>query len=215
MTRLREPVKGKTVAGRRREARAKRTRARIVAAASALFLERGFAATTVEAIAAAADVAPATIYQAFGTKAAVLARVLDVAIAGDEAALPLLHRDWVTEARREPDAIRRLTLVIAGAVGISARTAALKTVMRDAAATEPAIRDLVAVDDVRRMETQRALLEIGLGHPPTESELASFYLAVNSHSYDLAASRLGWEETTWRDWLIQTLTRTLLGDPAG
>jgi AcrR family transcriptional regulator len=53
-----------------------------VDAASRLFTERGYVATTVEAIARAAGIAPATVYQGFGTKQAILARVLDQAIAG-------------------------------------------------------------------------------------------------------------------------------------
>ena len=62
-----EPVKGKTDAGRRREERARERRQRVVDAASRLFGERGYVATTVEAIAREAAVAPATVYQAFGT----------------------------------------------------------------------------------------------------------------------------------------------------
>jgi AcrR family transcriptional regulator len=40
-------------------------------------------ATTIEAIGRKAAVAPATVYQAFGTKQAILARILDQTIAGD------------------------------------------------------------------------------------------------------------------------------------
>ena len=71
---------------------------RVVGAALRLFLERGYAGTTVEAIAAEAHVAPATVYQAFGTKQAILARVLDQAIAGDAEPAGLLDRDWVKQA---------------------------------------------------------------------------------------------------------------------
>src|SRR2546430_310345 len=65
---VREPVKGTTAAGRRREARARETRERIIQAGVRLFLERGYVATTVQAIADEAGVAAATVYQAFGTK---------------------------------------------------------------------------------------------------------------------------------------------------
>ena len=69
-------------------------------AALRLFLERGYVATTIEAIAREAAVAPATVYQAFGTKQAILARVLDQAIAGDAEPAALLDRDWVKQAAR-------------------------------------------------------------------------------------------------------------------
>ena len=74
---MREPVKGKTEAGRRREERARHKRQRVADAALWLFLERGYMETTIEAIARKAAVAPATVYQAFGTKQAILARILD------------------------------------------------------------------------------------------------------------------------------------------
>jgi AcrR family transcriptional regulator len=205
-----EPVKGRTEAGRRREQRARATRDRIVQAASALFLERGYASTTVEAIAASAGVATATVYQAFGTKAAILARVLDMTIAGDADAVPVLDRDWVVAARTESDARRRLAAVVTGAASIAARTAPLKEVMRDAAATEPEIRELLEHDDAQRLVTQRNLVEIALGAPPSEALIATFYSLVNSRAYQLAADHFGWNEVTWRRWLIQVLTHQYL-----
>jgi AcrR family transcriptional regulator len=211
----REPVKGRTEAGRRREERARARRDRIVQAAAALFLDRGYASTTVEAVASSAGVGVATVYQAFGTKAAILARALDVTIAGDDNAIPVLERDWVTAARSEVDRRRRLALVVTGAADIAVRTAPLKEVMRDAAATEPAIRELLDDDDARRLATQRSLVELALGASPTDAELATFYSLVNSHSYRLAASRLGWDTVRWRDWLIDVLTQSLLDHPAG
>ena len=89
---MRDPVKGKTAAGRRREERARQTRARVADAALRLFQERGYVATTVEAIASEAGVAPATVYQAFGSKQAVLARALNATIAGDLEPVAMLDR---------------------------------------------------------------------------------------------------------------------------
>lgn len=204
---MREPVKGKTAAGRRREQRARATRGRIVARATDLFLEQGYTATTVDAIATAAGVATATVYQAFGTKAAVLAAALDESIVGDADEAPLLDREWVTDAREERDPEQRLAIVVANAAKIAARTAPLKDVMRDAAATEPAIRDLLTRDDARRLQTQHELVQIAVGDDPSEADLAAFFLLVNSHSYLLASRHLGWSETRWRRWLIETLSR--------
>lgn len=207
---MREPVKGRTDAGRRREARARTTRDRIVAAATTLFLERGYASTTVEAVAAAAAVAPATVYQAFGTKAAILARALDQAIAGDADAVPLLDRDWVATARGERDAGRRLAVVVENVATVAARSAALKEVMRDAASTEPVIRELVDEDESRRLRTHRHLLEIVLDRPPSDGELATLYSLANSRAYLLASRQLGWSEARWSRWLVDVLRHQLL-----
>ncbi|HVL26597.1 MAG TPA: helix-turn-helix domain-containing protein [Acidimicrobiales bacterium] len=205
-----DPVKGRTAAGRRREERARATRDRIVAAATALFLDRGYTSTTVEAIASEAGVAAATVYQAFGTKSAVLARALDVAVAGDAEPVPLLEREWVAAARRHGSPRRRLAAVVEHTARIAARTAPLKAVMRDAAATESAIRELLARDDARRLTTQRGLLEVALGRPPTDEEAAVCFLLVHSGAFLLASEHLGWSEDGWRRWLLETLERRLL-----
>lgn len=51
-----------------RERKAQQTRQRIVTVASAMFAKQGFDATTMEAIAAAAEVHPATLYRYFPSK---------------------------------------------------------------------------------------------------------------------------------------------------
>src|SRR5260370_17833852 len=59
-----------------RRPRAQATRRRIRDAARRLFVERGYVATTIEAIAGEAGVAVPTVYLAFGTKPALLAALL-------------------------------------------------------------------------------------------------------------------------------------------
>jgi AcrR family transcriptional regulator len=214
---VREPVKGKTEAGRRREERARATRGHIVEAAGRLFLERGYVATTIEAIARAAGVAPATIYQAFGTKHAVLAATLDVTVAGDRAPVAVLEREWVADARAERDAQRRLRLVVEGAARIAARTAALKAVMRDAAATEPAVRELIREDHARRRRTQEAFVDLLVEHRPLragmdrERAVDVFFALVNSATYDLLTGPCGWTFDAWREWLVGLIEREFFG----
>jgi AcrR family transcriptional regulator len=212
-----EPVKGRTEAGRRREERARHRRQRVVDTALRLFLERGYVATTIEAIAREAAVAPATIYQAFGTKQAILARVLDQAIAGDAEPAALLDRDWVKQAARPADPRQRLAMVVRHTSRVAARTAPIKEVMRDAAAGDPAVRQLLHEDDRRRYLTQRALIDqvIGGGSLREGCDLdhagATFFATVNSHSYQLLAGQLGWSPVDWQRWLTDVLGRELLG----
>jgi AcrR family transcriptional regulator len=56
----------------RRRRQAAQTRADILQAARRLFAERGYPATTIEAIAAEAEVSEATVYAGFGSKAGIL-----------------------------------------------------------------------------------------------------------------------------------------------
>ena len=212
-----EPVKGKTDAGRRREEHARQRRQRVVDAASQLFGERGYVATTIEAIARAAEVAPATVYQAFGTKQAILAQVLDVTIAGDAGPAALLDRDWVRQAARHRNPRQRLALVVRHTSQVAARTAPVKEVMRDAAASDPAVRQLLLEDDQRRYLTQHALVDLIIGtgslRPGCDRDqaAATFFALVNSHGYQLLATQRGWSPDDWQRWLTGVLDRELFG----
>ncbi len=217
---VREPVKGTTEAGRRRAERAHRTRERIVNAARNLFVDHGYVATTVETIAREAGVAPATVYQAFGTKHAILARVLDVDIAGDWAAVSVLDRDWVLRAAAETDGRRRLALIVAGAAAVAARTAPIKEVMRDAAAADPAAAELIVQDTARRLATQQALVDLILDVQPLRPGLdratavATFFALVNSDTHRMLVGHLGWTTGRWTRWLQTTIEHHLIDEGA-
>ena len=212
---MRQPVKGTTEAGRAREARARQTRLRIIEAGVRLFVERGYVPTTVQAIAEEAGVAPATIYQALGTKQAILAAALDLTIAGDDAPRALLDQEWVAAARREPDGHRRLRLIVEGAAQVAARTAPLKEVMRDAAATDAAARQLLRQDHQRRHRTQQGLVDLLIEERPLRAGMDrrgaadTFFAVVNSYTYDLLVNQRRWSMTEWQNWLVDMIEREL------
>jgi AcrR family transcriptional regulator len=87
----------------RREMQARQTRARIIAAATRRFLARGYAGTTMRAVAVDAGVALPTVELAFRTKARLLKAVIDVAIAGDDAQVAMLDRQWAARAASVAD----------------------------------------------------------------------------------------------------------------
>src|SRR5258705_11671126 len=87
---------------RRREA-AERTRKAIVGAARTLFLERGYALTTLEQVAEGAGVATPTVYATFGNKRELLFAVARTARRGDPGPTPLLERPEITRTLDEPD----------------------------------------------------------------------------------------------------------------
>ena len=80
--------------------KAAETRRQIVRAARRLFVDSGYAGTTVEAIAAEAGVALATVYKAFGTKAAI-ARELNELI-DDEAGMASFRQRIASEDQSRP-----------------------------------------------------------------------------------------------------------------
>ena len=122
-----------------RQAQVAHTEQRILAAATELFLEDGYLATTLEAVARRAQVGARTVYLRFGTKAALFKRVVDVAIVGDTEPVDVLGRDWMQAAMTAPTAAERIAASAAASRQIMQRTGALFAVAQQAAAVEPLI----------------------------------------------------------------------------
>src|SRR5215216_3877243 len=76
-----------------REQQVQLTRRTVFAAAHRLFLERGFAATTVAAVAAEAGVSPETIYASLGGKRGLLEGVIEATIDGPAAPVPFERQE--------------------------------------------------------------------------------------------------------------------------
>ena len=90
----------------RGQARTRLARTAVVDAARSLFVERGYGGTTVEAISDRADVPPATVYRLFTSKLGILKALLDVSIAGDDAAVPVPDRPAVQALLNSADPAR-------------------------------------------------------------------------------------------------------------
>jgi len=87
-----------------RRQQAEATRRRILDAASVLFRERGYAGTTLEAIATSADVSPKTV-AAHGSKRSLLAELVDPLASGGR------QQEVIDELRATSEPRRRLELV--------------------------------------------------------------------------------------------------------
>jgi AcrR family transcriptional regulator len=133
-----------------RTQQARETRRAIRDAAGRLFVENGYGATSITAIAEAAGVAPETVYATFKNKRALLKDVIDVTIAGDDEPIAVADRPWLDEVPREQDQRRRLSLINADGFLRVARVAPVMEVLRSAAASDP---DLAAFWD--EMQRQR------------------------------------------------------------
>src|SRR5688572_14110687 len=94
-----------------RQLQARHNRDRVLAAARRLFLEQGYAATSIEQIAAASGVSGRTVFAGFTSKINLFKQVLDAAIAGDADEIPLARRPAmrrVHEAATAEEAYERL-----------------------------------------------------------------------------------------------------------
>ena len=125
-----------------REQNARRTRQAVVAAATGLFVERGYAATSLADIAAAADVARPTAFAAFGSKPALLREALDQALAGDDEPVPVAQRPWFQPVWEAATPGAALDAYAQACRLINGRAAPLFEVVRRAADEGPDVREL-------------------------------------------------------------------------
>ncbi len=205
----------------RRRQRARATRARVLEAAGLLFSERGYVGTTIQAIAEQADVAPETVYAIFGSKRSLLAELVDVSIAGDADAPPLLEQAWVGEMRAEPDAGRRLRMLARSGRSILERRAAIDEVVSGAASSDPEIAALRDAGKAQRRAGQRELLGIVVGSTGLRDGLdletaADVLYAIGSpETYRLLVVERGWSGPRFERWYGDTLERLLLAPDGG
>src|SRR5262244_2964454 len=89
--------------GKTGQARTRLARGAVVQAARTLFLQRGYAGTTIEAISELSDVPPATVYRLFSSKRGILKALLDVSVAGDDDDVPVEERPFVRALLADPD----------------------------------------------------------------------------------------------------------------
>jgi AcrR family transcriptional regulator len=188
----------------------------VLGAARELFVERGFVATTVQAIADRAAVSPETVYAAFGNKRSLLSSVLDVSIVGDDAAVPLLERTWVKEMCDEPDARRRVRILARNGRLILERISPINDVLRSAAAADPEIASLWERYSSRRFAGQHELARVvsaggSLRRGLTVATAADTLFAIGSpETYRHLTVERGWSPDRFERWYSDTLTRLLL-----
>ncbi len=200
----------------RRRAQAQATRLRILAAAHALFTERGYSGTTIEAIAQHARVAPETVFSAFGSKRALLKSVIGMAVGGDEQATPLLLRPGPQAVLDEPEPARKLELFAQDIADILERVSPLFDVMRIAAKTEAEIDALLQeILDERMLTLGRFVRSLASSHPLREGMTQAqasetVWLVTSPEIYRLLTTDRGWSKTRYAGWLVETLARLLL-----
>jgi AcrR family transcriptional regulator len=200
----------------RRQAQARQTRLQIAEAARALFLERGYGGTSIEAIAEKAYVAPETIYATFKNKRNVLSFVFDIAIGGDDEDIRLLDRPDPQAVLKETDQRRQLTLFASDITKILHRAAPVFEILRIAAKTEPEIAELVQRLVQERLANMSMVAKNVAANGPLREGLNRVRAAeviwsmTSPELYILLLRDLHWTDEQYTPWLTETLIRLLL-----
>lgn len=201
----------------RRRQQAEENRRRILAAAHELFVGKGYGATTVAEVAAAAGVAVETVYAAFRNKPTLLHRAWDVAVGGDEQDVHVLDRPEMRAVLGEPALATRFARLATVNTAIMRRTARLRMAVQGAGGDDPSAAELLAEIDRARLEamgvharaaTATGQLTVG------EEECRDILFATTDGSLWLnLVGRRGWTDARYAAWLAR-LWVAMLVDPA-
>jgi AcrR family transcriptional regulator len=124
-----------------RAKRVARTEAQLIEAASVLFCDQGYVATTLAQIAERAGVAARTVYVRFGTKAALFRRVIDQALVGDAEPVDVAHRPRVQDAMTAATLAERIEALADVSAGIAERAGPLFEVAAQSEGLEPELAE--------------------------------------------------------------------------
>ena len=208
-----EPVK-RDVPGRG-QARTRLARRAVVEAARVLFLERGYAATTIDAISEHSDVPSPTVYRLFSSKLGILKALLDTSIAGDNQPRAVQERPDVASLFTEPDPHKLLAAFAGVTTAINQRTNDIYRVLASAAGSDPAAAELR--DEIQRQRDRgqgriaRALARAGALEPGLRERDAAdlIHALMSPEVYRLLVGDRRWTPERYQQWLATTLTQQL------
>jgi len=201
----------------RRQADARARQRRVVDAARELFLHRGYGATTIGDIAEAADVSVQFVYAAFESKAGILSRVVDLAIAGDEAGPPVLEQPAGRAIMADPDLAKRLRGVVHLARLSHERAAALIQLVESARGGDPALDDLAERIDASLRQEARAFVDAvptkTMRRDLSRQEAADLvYMLIAARNWSALVEHSGWTPERYERWMTESLSLVLFGE---
>jgi AcrR family transcriptional regulator len=201
-----------------RDAQARRTRQRVLDAATAVFLDRGYGGATMRAVAAEAKVSVPTVEALFGTKARLLKAAIDVAIAGDDEPVAVLDRSWAADARQAETSEEFLS-VVAGVVGAAqARSAGLVLALFEGSAKDRELEQVTEQMVAQRAVTATWIVE-GVGRVAslregcsTEEAVDTVWLFMDPAVFDRLTRRRNWTLEHYERWFARSVGRLLTAD---
>jgi len=199
-----------------RAAQARATRRAIVDAAARLFIQHGYGATTIDAIAEAAGVSRKTVFTSVGGKTEALKLAIDWALVGDDEPVPMLERPHVKAMQDEPDARRILVSHARHVRQSAARTAPLYAVIEGAAGLDAGVRALAEDGRAQRIRGMRVMAQVladrgALKPGLTPAEAADvLWLLMDPGVYHRLVIEQGWEPDRYQDWLADAFISLLI-----
>jgi AcrR family transcriptional regulator len=212
---MKDEVK-RTYDNSRRLAQVRATRLKVIDSAKELFIKHGYPATTLEAVADAADIPLPTLYRLFGSKRALLTAILDTSFGGDDEPVAFVDRPAVQAALSESDPGQLLGAFARLATELLDRSAAIQLVLASAAQVDPDAAGLLR--EIRRQRHTgqsrivAALIKRDALDPTLDAAEAAdlVYLLMSPDAYRILTVERGRTPNEYEASLSHTLRRTLL-----
>lgn len=199
----------------RRAQKARETRQRMLDAARELFVEQGYGATTLQEVADRAGVAVQTIYFTFGNKRSLLKELVDTTIAGDDAPVATMDRQWFRDALAAGTAEGQLSKHVAGTRAVLERVAPITEMLGIAAATDPEVVELWPRGTDPRYTVQSTAAKSLMDKPGARQDVSAEHAAdllyglLSPELYLLYVRERGWSPGQWQKWTHDTLRTQL------
>ncbi|GID91246.1 TetR family transcriptional regulator [Amorphoplanes digitatis] len=197
----------------RRQEQARQTRRAILDAAAKLFVDPGYAATPLTAVAAEAGVAVQTVYAVFGNKRQLLSDLVDVTLAGDDERVAMADRSFVADIRALTGLRARLTRFARHLAETHARQVPVMLALAGAATADA---DAAAIwrknlEDRRRGMVMFAADLAATGEVLISQERAAdvLWLAQDIRNYDWLVRERGWPVERFERWFVDGVTAVL------
>jgi AcrR family transcriptional regulator len=203
--------------------RARLTRQRVLEAARKLLLTNGYPATTIKAVATAADVSAEFVYKTFGNKATLVKHVYDATMAADDHLIDETSATGVgaviaatsiqEKVRRYADMVRRLQERIGPLLGV---------LLPPARAGEADLAVFAATIEQERLggvgqfvahladTTDRLRDDIDRAHA-----VDIVWTLISPELYQLFVVVRGWTSAEYGTWLASALSHELIADTPG
>lgn len=193
-----------------RQRQAEETRQRILAAARELLKSRGYANTTLEMIAEAAEVSPKTVSAVVGSKRGILAELVN------PAAFDTHVQHLLDQLRTSQEPLQRVALVVLITRQVYESLASEFELLRTAGVVALELADLARQVEARRRKNQSYLIadlqEQGvLRHSLSSEEATDVLWALTSYDlYRVLVIERHWPSERYESWLTHLLIQQLL-----
>ena len=195
---------------------ARQTRRRIVEAARELFVSRGYAGTTIDAVAEAAGVSRRTVFLSVGSKEELLKTAWDWGVVGDDEPVPMAERPHVRAMQEVTDPPLLVRLWVDQVLDVGERLAPLEIVLNRAVDGHPEAAELRARIDVERQGGARMFVSHlasvgGLRDDLTVEQATDIcWILMNPLLQGRLRADRGWSREAVTGWLVRMTGASLL-----